>query len=205
MTTMDRPEDKLEDPAIILRQQRIERAVDVAANWGYADGVKRYMVLRTEIGGEADACEFHDTFEEGLAAMESAIPEGWNCSLYDLDCDNYNDPYIPQIEIVRTNRLSDLRRWGEVSQRYLEHGSSNPDGDPVSICVRVDGSTPAEAVERAKALLREKPTCVANVEQVDDDLVRVVLVANEKTGEYINLYVNLGNLTVEHDVPGEAE
>lgn len=107
------------------------------------------------------------------------------------------------------------------TQRFLEFGSADDlderimgedgrahGGDPVAVCIRVNGETPEEAVANVRELLnsamrgRNRPA----VEEVSEGHVRIEVFADERTGEYINVYLNVNNLDAERDdVPDEAE
>ena len=85
--------------------------------------------------------------------------------------------------------------------RFLEHGSSNDGADPVSICIRAPGKTPQEAVDWAKRAVQPG---YAVIEEEDDGVFCVTIADHPELG-YINLWVNLNNVTEAMDNPDDAD
>ena len=85
--------------------------------------------------------------------------------------------------------------------RFLEHGSSNDGADPVAICIRAPGKTPQEAVDWVKGMVKEGHFFVE--EEADGEFC--LSFASSPEEWFINLRLNVNNITPEMDCPENAE
>ena len=88
----------------------------------------------------------------------------------------------------------------------LQQGNS--DTEPVAVCVRSTGDAPLDGVQKLieRGDKRTANKLVTRVEQVDKGFYRIILVPpDSNTGDYVNVYVDLNKLGLEHVDPGETE